>query len=243
MQAPTGPTGVVAAARMEEEDGSNTGSPGGGGHTPTGTPRGAGRAARVADGLVLPRMPGNAGGGKEPWFESDTERKQGVTTGESLTGAEKVRKLQTVLHTKAKEEPDRRFHALIDKVWREDFLVEAWRRVRRNGGAPGVDAETFADIGSYGVERWLGELARALKDGTYATEAGAAGSDPEEAARQVPAIGHSLHTGQGGADIGHACARADIRSRPATGAVRLQAGTERPWRGKARPPPLVRAAP
>ena len=91
-----------------------------------------------------------------------------MTTGESLPGSEKVRKLQTVLHAKAKEEPERRFHALVDKVWREDFLAEAWRRVRRNGGAAGVDAETFADIESYGVGRWLGELARELKEGSYA---------------------------------------------------------------------------
>ena len=153
---------------MEEGDGSNTGSPVGGAHTPTGTPRGAGRAGRVADGLVLPRMPGNAGGGKEPWFESDAERGKGMATGESLPGPEKVRRLQTVLHAKAKEEPDRRFHALIDKVWREDFLAEVWRRARRNGGSAGVDGETFTDIESYGVERWLGELARELRDGTYA---------------------------------------------------------------------------
>ena len=91
-----------------------------------------------------------------------------MTTGESLTGSDRVRKLQTVLHAKAKEEPDRRFHALIDKVWREDFLAEAWRRVRRNGGSAGVDEETFADIERYGVGRWLGELSRDLKDGTYA---------------------------------------------------------------------------
>ena len=90
-----------------------------------------------------------------------------MTTGESLPGSEKVRKLQTVLHAKAKEEPDRRFHALIDKVWREDLLAEAWRRVRRNGGSAGVDEETFADIESYGVGRWLGELARELREGTY----------------------------------------------------------------------------
>ena len=90
-----------------------------------------------------------------------------MTTGESLPGSEMVRRLQTVLHAKAKEEPDRRFHALIDKVWREDFLAEAWKRVRRNGGAAGVDGETFADIESVGVGRWLGELARELRDGTY----------------------------------------------------------------------------
>ena len=100
-------------------------------------------------------------------FESDTERTQGMATGESLPGSGKVRELQTVLHAKAKEEPDRRFHALIDKIWREDFLAEAWRRVRRNGGTAGVDGETFADIGSQGVRCWLGELARELREGTY----------------------------------------------------------------------------
>ena len=122
----------------------------------------------MAEGLVLPRKPGNAGGGKEPWFESDAERGEGMATGESLPGPERVRKLQTVLHAKAKEEPERRFHALVDKVWREDFLAEAWRRVRRNGGSAGVDGETFTDIERYGVARWLGELARDLRDGAYA---------------------------------------------------------------------------
>ena len=91
------------------------------------------------------------------------ERGQGVTTGASLTGSERVQKLQTMLHAKAKEEPDRRFHALVDKVWREDFLAEAWRRVRRNGGSAGVDGETFADIESSGAGRWLGELSRDLR--------------------------------------------------------------------------------
>ncbi len=73
-----------------------------------------------------------------------------MATGKRLTGPEKVRQLQTVLHAKAKEEPGRRFHALIDKVWREDFLAEAYRRVRRNRGSAGVDGEDFADIESYG---------------------------------------------------------------------------------------------
>ena len=90
-----------------------------------------------------------------------------MTTGASLTGSASVRKLQTVLHAKAKEEPDRRFHALVDKVWREDFLLEAWGMVRRNGGAAGVDGVTVADVEAYGVERWAGELSRDLRDGTY----------------------------------------------------------------------------
>ena len=89
-----------------------------------------------------------------------------MATGESLTGSYKVRKLQTVLHAKAKDEPRRRFHALIDKVWRTDFLMEAWARVRRNGGSAGVDGETFAQIELSGLERWLGELSRELREGT-----------------------------------------------------------------------------
>ena len=90
-----------------------------------------------------------------------------MTTGASLTGSVSVRKLQTVLHAKAKEEPGRRFHALVDKVWREDFLLAAWALVRRNGGAAGVDGVTVADVKAHGVERWIGELSRDLKDGTY----------------------------------------------------------------------------
>ena len=90
-----------------------------------------------------------------------------ITGGESLRGSASVRKLQTVLHAKAKEEPGWRFHALVDKVWREDFLLAAWGMVRRNGGAAGVDGVTVADVGAYGVERWLGELSRELREGTY----------------------------------------------------------------------------
>ena len=94
-----------------------------------------------------------------------------MPTDERLTGAQRVRKLQNTLHAKAKEEPERRFHALIDKVWREDFLLEAWKRVRRKGGSAGVDGETIADIEEAGVESWLGDLSRDLRDGTYVPQA------------------------------------------------------------------------
>ena len=78
--------------------------------------------------------------GRGPELGVVREGGRDLTTGESLRGsAVRVRKLQTVLYAKAKEEPDLRFHALVDKVWRQDFLLEAWRMVRRNGGAAGVD--------------------------------------------------------------------------------------------------------
>ena len=88
-------------------------------------------------------------------------------TGESLSASERVQRLQTALHAKAKEAPGFRFYSLSDKVWRDDVLAVAWQSVRRNGGAAGVDGETVADIESQGVGRWLGALARDLKAGTY----------------------------------------------------------------------------
>ena len=90
-----------------------------------------------------------------------------MATDDNLTGLQGVQKLQNILHAKAKEEPNRRFHALIDKVWRMDFLTQAWKQVRQNGGVPGIDRETFDDIESYGVDKWLGELSRDLRENTY----------------------------------------------------------------------------
>ena len=84
-----------------------------------------------------------------------------------LVTPETVRKLQTTLHVKAKKSPSFRFYTLYDKVYRLDVLRSAYQQCRRNGGAPGVDQQTFEDIESYGAERWLGELAEALRTKTY----------------------------------------------------------------------------
>ncbi len=85
----------------------------------------------------------------------------------SLRPPDKVRKLQRTLHAKAKESPDYRFYALYDKVYREDILLYAYRTCKANGGAAGVDRETFEDIESYGRERWLGELTEAMRSKSY----------------------------------------------------------------------------
>ena len=90
-----------------------------------------------------------------------------VGTGPGLAASERVQRLQTALHAKAKGAPDFRFYSLSDKVWRDDVLAVAWQTVRRNGGAAGVDSETVADVESQGVDGWLGALARDLKEGTY----------------------------------------------------------------------------
>jgi RNA-directed DNA polymerase len=74
------------------------------------------------------------------------------------------------LRAKAKAEAGYRFYALYDKIGREDILAHAYAQCRSNKGAPGVDGQTFADIEAYGVERWLGELALALRQETYQPE-------------------------------------------------------------------------
>jgi group II intron reverse transcriptase/maturase len=85
------------------------------------------------------------------------------------TPRDKVRQLQLRLWAAAKRSPGRRFHALYDHLWRGDVLREAWRRVRKNKGAAGVDKQTLAEIEQYGVGRFLQELGDELRDGQYRT--------------------------------------------------------------------------
>jgi RNA-directed DNA polymerase len=87
--------------------------------------------------------------------------------GVSLKPPLKVGKLQAALHTKAKNAPSYRFYALYDKLYRRDVLQFAFERCRANGGAPGVDGQSFADIKAYGVNRLLDELTAELRSGTY----------------------------------------------------------------------------
>jgi RNA-directed DNA polymerase len=88
----------------------------------------------------------------------------------NLSTPKSVQKLQMALHAKAKTEAGYRFYALYDKIYREDILAHAYAQCRSNKGAPGVDGQDFADVEAYGLERWLGELALALKEETYRPE-------------------------------------------------------------------------
>ena len=82
-------------------------------------------------------------------------------------GVDRVRALQRVLYRSAKQDRDRRFHALYDKVARSDVLRRAWGEVRANQGAPGVDGVTVEAIEESGVGEFLDGLAAELRAKTY----------------------------------------------------------------------------
>ena len=127
-----------------------------------------------------------------------------MTTGGSLTGSASVRKLQTVLHAKAKEEPGL-----------------ALSRPCRQGMAGGLPAGGMGDGPAQRRSGWRGWCdgrgCRGVRSGTLArgtvagtegghlqAESGATGAHPEEAAGEVPSPGHPMPEGPGSADVGDA---------------------------------------
>jgi len=141
---------------------------------------------RESEGAVVPLIgvQHNAPGGKDPRFDhASGEGKRKGMAGETRSNHPdrsrpavleghasllNVRKLQRGLWAAAKQSPERRFHALYDRIHRGDVLWEAWERVRANRGAAGVDRMTLAYLeDEYGVQRLLAELQSDLREGRY----------------------------------------------------------------------------
>jgi retron-type reverse transcriptase len=98
------------------------------------------------------------------------KRREGCGDGrQKLTTPEKVRKLQITLYRKAQSKPEYRFWSLYGEVQRADVLETAWRRVKANGGAAGVDGVTIESIAvDPEVEAaWLSRLREELQRKTY----------------------------------------------------------------------------
>ena len=85
---------------------------------------------------------------------------------------EKVRQLQRRLWVCAKSSKTRRFHALYDRIHRSDVLWEAWKRVRSNKGAAGVDETTLRSIEEQGVIRFLEGIQADLSGDGYRKQKG-----------------------------------------------------------------------
>lgn len=78
-----------------------------------------------------------------------------------------VRKWQRSLYRTAQSQPQRQFPQLYDKVCRIDILNEAWRRIKANRGAAGVDQLEIADVLGYGESQFIEDLRTALVNQTY----------------------------------------------------------------------------
>ena len=144
----------------------------------------------------------------------------------SLTTPFSVQKLQTALHAKAKESPNFRFHALYDKVYRKDVLAYAYERCKANGGAAGVDNQTFENIEAYGRERWLDELTQELKSRTYQPQPVRRVYIPKPDGKQRP-LGIPTIRDRVVQTSATAGARTDLRGRLAAGAVCLSGRPQR----------------
>jgi hypothetical protein len=125
----------------------------------------------VSERFIVPVKPCSDGGGKGPQFQNNVSRADSREIGVSLEPPVKVGKLREALNAKAKGSPGYRFYLLYDKMYRADVLAWAYDRCRENGGASGVDDQTFAGIEAYGRQRWLDELAAELRELTYRPQA------------------------------------------------------------------------
>ena len=86
---------------------------------------------------------------------------------EAKNGTFKVRQLQRSLYCKSKQEKEVRFYSLYDKIYREDVLWEAWRQVKANHGASGIDGITIEDIIARGEREMIINLQKQLRERTY----------------------------------------------------------------------------
>ena len=150
------------------------------------------RAQRESEGIVVPMgkaqaglakaVGHNAAGGKGPCggHADGAGKREGMAgktvpndpggEGREFEPSDKVRQLQRQLWAAAKRAPGRRFHALYGQMCRGDVLHEAWKRVRRNKGAAGVDRLTISEVEQYGVQRFLQELGEVLRAGEYGAQ-------------------------------------------------------------------------
>ena len=135
----------------------------------------AGVAQRKSDGVIVPtkiatknaiRGKGLGGG-----HVDEEGKREGMAARPNSPArhkpSDKVRELQRRLWVAAKQSPERRFHALYDRMWRSDVLLEAWKRVKKSRGSAGLDAQSIADVEQYGVELFLEEIVAVLRAGEY----------------------------------------------------------------------------
>jgi retron-type reverse transcriptase len=78
-----------------------------------------------------------------------------------------LQELRRRIYRKAKSEKAHRFWGIFVHVTRKETLEEAYRIAKRNGGAAGIDGQTFATIETAGLECFLADIKDDLETGRY----------------------------------------------------------------------------
>jgi RNA-directed DNA polymerase len=78
-----------------------------------------------------------------------------------------LQELRRRIYRKAKSDKTHRFWGIFVHICRTETLEEAYRIAKRNGGAPGIDGQTFADIESLGRAEFLAQIRDELLTGRY----------------------------------------------------------------------------
>jgi group II intron reverse transcriptase/maturase len=78
-----------------------------------------------------------------------------------------LQELRRRIYRKAKSDKTHRFWGIFVHICRTETLEEAYRIAKRNGGAPGIDGQTFADIESLGRAEVLAQIRDELLTGRY----------------------------------------------------------------------------
>src|SRR6204780_798675 len=156
------PTGREAYKGRTRKRGNETGQGVGGGRSTVELRdnRGEGRAA-----TFIRRTKQGKAAGLPPQGKAQPRTRQARR--KAPARLDNARKLQRTLYRVAKQQPERRFTLLYDKVCRQDILQEAWQRVKSNKGAAGVDQVDIDAIRDYGEGRFLSELEQELRSRSY----------------------------------------------------------------------------
>ena len=82
-----------------------------------------------------------------------------------------LQELRRRIYWKAKSEKEHRFWGIFVHVTKIEVLTEAYQLAKRNGGAPGIDGQTFGDVETLGTEAFLQSIRDELLAGTYKPQA------------------------------------------------------------------------
>ena len=78
-----------------------------------------------------------------------------------------LQELRRRIYRKAKSDKTHRFWGLFVHITKIETLEEAYRTAKRNGGAPGIDGQTFEDIEKTGQTDFLAAVREDLVSGRY----------------------------------------------------------------------------